>query len=572
MGIRILAPDVAAKIAAGEVVERPASAVKELLENSLDARATEISVVVQGGGLELIRVVDNGSGISADEVELAFERHATSKLSVADDLTGITTLGFRGEALPSISSVSHLSIITRTQDAQLGTFLEFRGGELIRKEIRGSPVGTTVDVHRLFGDVPARLKFMKSKNSENGRVQQVVHQYMLGYPDVRFRLILDSKSPQVSGGLGKLRDVLALFYGGEKASTFIDLPPIDEGPITISGLISPPTVTRGNRSGITLIINQRLVQSRTLSFAIEEAYRGFLQIKRYPMAVISITVPYSDVDVNVHPSKAEVRFREERSIFSALQRVVREVLLAAAPLNTIDNPWSAENQEPRYIPKTFSGADLPLDLLMDGNIAGQIPVQGPLIAKEQLPLLRILGQLHDTYIVAEGPDGIYLIDQHAAHERVVYERLNRELDMGDPLVQWLLETTLVDVPLGLMDTLSENSTLLENFGFQLEDFGHGSYLIRGVPAVLVGTSPQIALLEMLEELDLGVSGTKVRDRLVSTLACHGSVRAGQNLVMEEMQALLRSLEECLQSHTCPHGRPTIIHWSKVYLEREFGRR
>lgn len=572
MGIRILDPDVAAKIAAGEVVERAASVVKELVENSLDAGATEISVVVHGGGLDLIRVVDNGTGISADEVELAFERHATSKLSFADDLTGITTLGFRGEALPSISSVSHLSIITRTKDAQFGTFLEWQGGELLRKEIRGSPIGTTIDVSRLFGDVPARLKFIKSRNSESGRVQQVVHQYMLGYPDVRFRLILDSKSPQVSGGLGKLRDVLALYYGSETASKFLEIKSVGEGPITISGLISPPTVTRGNRSGISLVINQRLVQNRSLSFAIEEAYRGFLQIRRYPMAVIFITVPYDDIDVNVHPSKAEVRFRDERIIFSALQRVVRELLLAASPLNTIDNPWPTENQDARHISKEFSRADGSFNLVMDVDARNLTPVQVPLIPKEQLPLLQILGQLHETYIVTEGPDGVYLIDQHAAHERVTYERLNRDFHAGDPSVQWLLEATLVDVPLGLMETISENAKLLERFGFQLEDFGRGSYLVRGVPAVLVGASPRNALLELLEELNSGLGGTEFQERLVSTLACHGSVRAGQNLAMTEMQSLLRSLEECIQPHTCPHGRPTMIHWSKAYLDREFGRR
>ena len=572
MTIRVLPPEVATKIAAGEVVERPASVVKELVENSLDAGATEVSIEVRGGGLELIRVVDNGSGIPSDQVTLALQRHATSKLSSADDLSAIATLGFRGEALPSIAAVSHLAILTRPPQEQQGAFLEMQGERVLRQESRGAPQGTAVTVRRLFANVPARLKFIKSRASEGGRVQQVAHQYMLAYPEVRFTLLVEDRPPQVSGGMGRVRDVLALLYGSETADAFLELPSAGDGLITIAGLISPPGITRSNRNAITLMVNRRWAQSRVLAFALEEAYRGFLQEQRHPMAVVTITLPYDEVDVNVHPAKSEVRFHEESRVFAALQRAVREALTKTSPVPTLGSRTVGPvSTTVSAISPSWSSPRL-WSTPPTTEREGMPPAQAPLTPKEQLPALRVLGQFQETYVVAEGPDGMYLVDQHAAHERVTYERIKEEMATGGPSVQGLLEPTLVEVALALEETLRAHQDLLELYGFQVEPFGGGSYLVRGVPAPLSGASPGVSLVELLEELALGIDASDLEEHLVRTLACHASVRAGNRLTLEEMQVLLRQLEQCQQPHTCPHGRPTMVHLSASHLEREFGRR
>ncbi len=577
MPIRILPQEVVARIAAGEVVERPASVVKELVENSLDAGATEVSIEVKGGGLELIRVADNGVGIPSAEVPLAFQRHATSKLSSADDLDRIATLGFRGEALPSIAAVAQVSLLTRSAQDPQGTYLEVQEQGVVRREGRGAPVGTTVTVRRLFENVPARLKFIRSRASEAGRVQQVVHQFLLAYPEVRFTLILEDRPPQVGGGTGELRDSVAAVYGPESAAAMLDLRPGGEGSIAVSGLVSSPGLTRSNRNAITLLVNRRWVQSRLLAYALEEAYRGFLQEHRHPLAVVNLHVPSEEVDVNVHPAKSEVRFRDESRVFGALQRAVRETLVAASPVPSIAPRSLAPSGGPSPQAGAFPrGQAYPRAEAYPNRV--QLPSDGetvtagpPMTPKERLPILRVLGQLQETYLVAEGPDGMYLVDQHAAHERVTYERLQDQTREGQPLTQGLLEPALVEVPLALEQTLRDRMGLLESYGFQLEPFGQGSYLVRGVPLPLSGQPPSVALLELLEEMERGKDAQDPEEHLLQALACHGSVRAGKRLALEEMQALLRQLEGCRQPHTCPHGRPTIVHLSATRLEREFGR-
>ncbi|MSQ40490.1 MAG: DNA mismatch repair endonuclease MutL [Dehalococcoidia bacterium] len=574
MPIHVLPPEVAAKIAAGEVVERPASVVKELVENSLDAGATEITVEVRGGGLELIRVSDNGSGIPAAEVPLAFQRHATSKLSSADDLSTIATLGFRGEALPSIAAVAHVTMLTRAPQEQSGTYAEVEGEKALRREPRGAPQGATVTVRCLFENVPARLKFMRSRASESARVQQVVHHSMLAYPEVRFTLLQEDRPPQVSGGTGRLRDVLATVYGPEAAGAMLEIPSSQEGPIAVTGLVSPPNLTRSNRNAITLLVNRRWVQSRLLTYAVEEAYRGFLQEGRHPLAVIDIAVPYDEVDVNVHPAKSEVRFHEESRVFAALQRAVREALTSTSPVPAVGVRSLLHARAPVPPTERAPGLSLP---------APSAPELQPFLAtspehretptpRERLPVLRVLGQLQETYVVAEGPDGMYLVDQHAAHERVTYERLREQIASGESLVQGLLEPAIVEVPPDLVKALHRHLGLLERYGFRLEPFGSGSYLIRGVPLPLSGASPGDSLTQLLEALDWGKEASALEEEVVVTLACHGSVRAGKRLALEEMQALLRQLETCSQPQTCPHGRPTMVHVSATRLEREFGRR
>ena len=335
MPIRVLPHEVAARIAAGEVVERPASAVKELVENALDAGATTVRVEVKAGGLDGVRVVDNGCGIPASDVASLFQRHATSKLTAAEDLQSIETLGFRGEALYSLAAVAMVSVLTRTPDSDAATFVEAANGRIIRQEPRGGPVGTTVAVEELFDQVPARKKFLRSPRSELSRVNAVITNYALAYPDVRFTLTADGRTPFTSPGGGDLREAAAAVYGREAAQAFLAVETPESNGIGVTGLLSPPASTRANRSGITLFVNRRPVQSRALTFAVSEAYHGLLPSDRYPVAFLLIDVPPHDVDVNVHPTKAEVRFRREGDVFAALQKAVRETVIAVAPVPEI---------------------------------------------------------------------------------------------------------------------------------------------------------------------------------------------------------------------------------------------
>ena len=593
MPIRVLPHEVAARIAAGEVVERPASAVKELVENALDAAATAVRVEVKAGGLDGVRVVDNGCGIPASDVANLFQRHATSKLTAAEDLQSIVTLGFRGEALYSLAAVSMVSVLTRTPDSDAATFVEAANGRILRQEPRGGPVGTTVAVEELFDQVPARKKFLRSPRSELSRVNAVITNYALAYPDVRFTLTADGRTAFTSPGGGDLREAAAAVYSREAAQAFLAVETPESNGIGVTGLLSPPDSTRANRSGITLFVNQRPVQSRALTFAVSEAYHGLLPSDRYPVAFLLIDVPPHDVDVNVHPTKAEVRFRREGDVFAALQKAVRETVIAVAPVpeiaasavaptSTAATPWSPSaafgplttaSREPEPPPPPqFGLPSMPPAVEPDATAPPQRPEQQPISMLDALPALRVLGQTQETYIVAEGPDGLYLIDQHAAHECVVYERLRNAAQREAPEVQGLLEPTAVTLSPSHEETVHDHADVLAQYGWLLEPFGDRSCLLRGVPAVLSRRDPAKAFLDMLEAAATAAEFATWEDRIAATVACHGSVRAGQSLTREEMVEMVRLLERTQQPHTCPHGRPTMLHLSANNLEREFGRR
>ena len=597
MPIRVLPHEVAARIAAGEVVERPASAVKELVENALDAGATSVRVEVVAGGLDGVRVVDNGCGIPAAEVVSLFQRHATSKLTVAEDLQSIETLGFRGEALYSLAAVAMVSVLTRTPDSDAATFVEAANGRILRQEPRGGPVGTTVAVEELFDQVPARKKFLRTPRSELSRVNAVITNYALAYPDVRFTLTADGRTAFTSPGSGELREAAAAVYGREAAQAFLAVESPESNSIGVSGLISPPESTRANRSGVTLFVNRRPVQSRALTFAVTEAYHGLLPSDRYPVAFLLIDVPPQDVDVNVHPTKAEVRFRREGDVFAALQKAVRETVITVAPVpeiaassvaptSTAATPWATgapaslstgplttAPREPEPPPQTQFGLPaMPPAVEPTTAAPPQRPEQQPVSMLDALPALRVLGQTQETYIVAEGPDGLYLIDQHAAHECVVYERLRNAAQREAPEVQGLLEPTAVTLSPSHEETVHDHSGVLAQYGWLMEPFGDRACLLRGVPAVLSRRDPARAFLDMLEAAAAAAEFSTWEDRIAATVACHGSVRAGQSLTREEMVEMVRLLERTQQPHTCPHGRPTMLHLSANNLEREFGRR
>ena len=572
MTIQLLEPDVAAKIAAGEVVERPSSVVKELVENSLDAGASQIRIEVKGGGIELLRVVDDGWGILSDEVELALQRHATSKIQRADDLDAINTLGFRGEALPSISAVARVTMTTRQKDAGVGRELMVRWGEVMSNRSVGCPVGTSIAVEGLFENLPARRKFLRTPSGEGSRISDLVSRFALAFPGVAFRLQVDGRSTLTTLGNSNLSDALISVYGAETAGNMLEVG--WQGPedgYGVSGYVGAPSIHRSNRTYITFLVNRRWVQSNLLSVALSETYHGFLPDRRHPLAVINLTVPVGEVDVNVHPAKREVRFRQENRVFSSLQRAVRGTLIAVAPVPELNLssliPAAHGPPVPAWapLPSATAGWSVPAVPEAPGTPATPTPVEG-------MSTLRIVGQIKSTYLVAEGPEGMFLIDQHAAHERVLYEKVSGEVANRMPQVQALLDPASVELSPEQEETVQANGDLLTRYGYLLEPFDERTYLVRGLPSVAGTASPGKALLEVL---DMMAYEGMLRDRdeaLAASIACHSAVRAGMTMNQDQMEGLVRQLQECNSPHTCPHGRPTMIHLSSYHLERQFGRR
>ncbi len=580
MPIRTLPPEVASQIAAGEVVERPASVVKELVENALDAGARRIAVRVEGAGRRLIEVADDGCGIPAEELPLAVARHSTSKLATAEDLTHITTLGFRGEALASIGSVSRMTITSRPPEAESGARLRVDGGKIGPVERVGAPAGTVVRVEDLFYNVPARLKFLKKDVTERRRIDALLTRYALAYPEVRFSLLQGRGASLQTAGDGDRRSILAALYGVETARQMLDVL-AGEGGLRLSGLISPPALSRSNRREITFFVNGRWVQDIALTTALLQAYHTLLMVGRYPIAVLFLELPPEAVDVNVHPTKAEVRFRDQDRVFSFVQRAVRRAILAYAPVPQMPTLWGRrEPTEPLKAGLDWRmAAETPTDEAagaQTGSEAERVaPASQPALAR--LPLLRLIGQVGATYLVAEGPDGLYLIDQHAAHERVLFEKLlalRREQDEQGAPSQSLLSPVVVHFPPEQARLLQERLPVLGRLGFRVESFGPGAFQVRAVPSILADGDPSAALSAVVEDFEEDESPLRgeVEALLAARICKRLAVRAGQVLSPEEQRALLADLESCESPRTCPHGRPTMIHLSVDMLERQFGRR
>lgn len=578
MPIQQLPSHVAAQIAAGEVIERPASVVKELVENSLDANATGISVSIREGGVAEIRVTDNGCGIAPDELEMAFRHHATSKLATVDDLHTVSTLGFRGEALPSVAAVARVVCSTRPRDAEAGACIEFRHGTRVGQRPEGCPPGTSVQVADLFGDLPARRKFLRSASAETARIQEVVTRYGLAHPEVRFTLSVDGRETVNTSGSGRLQDVILSLYGAEVAGRMLPVSLVD-GEVSVDGYASAPDLNRRNRSYTTLLVNRRWVYDRSIHYAIEQAYQGTLPERRFPLAVINIALPPDQVDVNSHPTKREVRFRHGDRLFSLVQRAVREALNAHAPVRTATRSFAPTGQvsEPEPFPNlprpAFSGGSAPQRDDMTLPTTALAPADGSL--RDVLADLRVVGQIRQTYIVAEGRSGMYLIDQHAAHERVVFDQIRRRMHEAARPSQPLLAPLATELSAAQASTLESYADLLADYGFVVEPFGEGTWLVRALPASLAARAnpdPAVALTELLDALAVEQVVMEREDALAATLACHGSVRAGMTLAQEEMDALLQQLQTTENPHHCPHGRPTVVHFTEYQLEREFGRR
>jgi DNA mismatch repair protein MutL len=697
MPICQLAPDVAAKIAAGEVVERPASVVKELIENSIDAGATQIRVDLMNGGLQLIRVTDTGCGIPADELALALARHATSKVAQIDDLERIRTLGFRGEALASIAAVAEVTLLSRPRIAAQGAQISTANGQLSQVTTAAAPEGTMVTVRNLFSAVPARLKFLKGHNTEVSHCHHLLEQYALAYPEIRFSVFSEGRQILATTGDGQLSGVLLEIYGLQIAQQMMPVSGAErsadaEYP-SVSGYVSRPTCYKNTRQHISFFVNRRWVHSRVLTTAVEEAYHSLLLAGRHPIAVMNIQLDPALLDVNVHPAKTEIRFLKERRVFAAIVRAIRHTLLQQpempqwqsarsskqhthAHLTTsvpaeeqestqaefvasvdseevspllADNPWLTALEEESgskppvlsrlwqsHIPRSDARRSVETpsaraslgrvetppvdsqqltDTPVESSSANSQPIEtqstpaqqvaAPLVAKRhkadktvqvddlsvgsqtitlqtsqdkqqrRLPRLRVVGQLAQSYIVTEGEDGMYLIDQHAAHERILLERMVAALRTRQAFSQLLLTPIALELAPKELEALEEHRQQLEHIGFTLEEVDHHTLLIKAVPSVLAKQvnvrSVHELLLDLTSPENLGHTETW-EERALANVACKAAIKANYFLTTSEMREMLEQLEQTQAPFSCCHGRPTMIHFSLSALAHEFERR
>lgn len=572
MTIKILPETIASQIAAGEVVERPASAVKELIENAIDAGASTISVETSEAGKRLIAVADNGSGIPAEELPLAMARHATSKLQSAEDLFAIHTLGFRGEALASIGSVARLTLTSKPEAQQAGYRIRVDGGVVGAVGPVPAPTGSEVRVEDLFFNVPARMKFLKSDSTENRQITGLVTRYALAYPHIRWTLVQDQRPVFKTTGSGNQMEILQELFGAQDSKQLLPITFTDRE-IRVNGFISNLSLNRSNRKDITFFVNGRWVQDAALTAAVIKAYNTLLMVGRYPVAALFIELPAGQVDVNVHPSKSEVRFRDSDQVFSALQRAIRRGLLAYSPVPELRpaNLWGrqANHDESGTVfgPSGFAGA------WGDASAAPQAAQPQSYLPLERLPLLRLIGQVAATYLIAEGPDGLYLIDQHAAHERVLFDQLMAQYHAAAVPTQALVQPVAVEFPAEKALTLSQQLPGLRKLGFEVEDFGPNAFLVRSVPAVFAAGDPKAVLQALVEDFeeDEEPLAAEIEAKIAGRVCKRLAVKAGKILSESEQKALLLNLEASQSPRTCPHGRPTMIHLSAALLERQFGR-
>ncbi|HTK09392.1 MAG TPA: DNA mismatch repair endonuclease MutL [Ktedonobacteraceae bacterium] len=712
MPIRQLAPDVAAKIAAGEVVERPASVVKELIENSIDAGATQIRVDLVHGGLQLIRVTDNGSGIPPEELPLALERHATSKVAQIDDLERIRSLGFRGEALASIAAVAEVNLLSHARGAEQGAEISASNGQISAVSPAASPEGTALVVRNLFSAVPARLKFLKSRNTEVSHCHHLLEQYALAYPEIRFSVFSEGRQIFATPGDGQLASVLVEVYGLQIAEQMVSLQSGEssrgdnEGRPVVSGYVSRPVSYKSTRQYISFFVNRRWVLSRMLTSAVEGAYHSLLLPGRHPIAVVNIQVDPGLLDVNVHPAKTEIRFLKERPIFAAILRAVRAALLEepqmpqwqsrrsttasqveeqgaemaperASTVSPIvqeaeeddplagldelddtgsddrpftisspttgpekettyphDNPWLTVTEEETgtrppvmarlwqshvrnqvanradyaATPRIESSPAAPLAAQVEQAALSQPSGQGEEKLEDRLsqeahaeevkreasaseevwagtrvdptqprklPRLRVVGQVAQSFIVTEGEDGMFLVDQHAAHERILLERMVAALKARTPLSQLLLTPIPLDLAPTELEALEEHRPQLEQIGFAFASATTHMLEIQAVPSVLVKQMNARSLHELLVDLtapeSLGHTETW-EERALANVACKAAIKANYFLTVSEMREMLEQLEQTRAPFSCCHGRPTMVHFSLSALEREFGRR
>ncbi len=616
--IQILPADVAAKIAAGEVVERPASIVKEVVENAIDAGATRITVDLQGGGATALRVTDNGRGVARDDLPLVFARHATSKLRALDDLEELHTLGFRGEALASIGAVADVTFASRPADAPAGASLCMAHGALGEVGALALPPGSIITVRDLFAHVPARLKFLKSRQAEAGYCVQVLERYALAYPEIAFTVLSEGRLALRTPGDGQLTSAIAQIYDLATAEQMIPLRygaddewqalPLNERPPVVTGMTSRPASYKSTKQHIHIFVNRRWVRSQSLTYAVEEAYHSLLLTGRHPIAIVNLDLDPALLDVNVHPAKTEIKFARERQVYAAVQRAVRAAVVTTTEAPAISSgafapppsPLPSEAGEGESTQKDTS-VDRRAQPVMgsplsttggEGLGAGPRPLwnAGALRQVERpperqavaqppppprLPALRVLGQVSQSYIITEGPDGVYMIDQHAAHERILLEKMVRQWRGQALPAQGLLEPVVVALPPDIYEAVEERLDALRQLSFDMEPFGAASFIVRAVPVPLAAHASAEGLAELLPEL-VGAEGAghaeTWEEHALANIACRSAIKAGKALAPDEQRELVRQLEGVDARHSCCHGRPTTIHLSLDALEREFARR
>lgn len=560
------------QIAAGEVVERPASVVKELVENSLDAGATVVTVEIEEGGLKRIVVRDNGCGMDEEDARLALLRHATSKIRSAEDLRSITTLGFRGEALPSIAAVCKMVIKTRPAFMDRGTFLRVEAGKIVESGPVALAPGTVVEVEDLFYNTPARKKYLKTPATEGGLVGDYVGRLALARPQVAIRFFHDSRQALATPGTGNLLEVIAAVYGLNLAREMLYVEDNSQEWLRIQGYVGRPSIHRSSRRHIITIINGRYVHCLPLANAICEAYHTMLPSGRFPVAVISLTLPPSLVDVNVHPAKLEVRLAREGEVFRAVARAIRDVLVGSRlSIPGVVLPEKGQ-ATPAKIPRTHARAhaDIKVESLKLAEATPAYQAAGP-----PFPHLHYLAQLMPTYLLAAGPEGLYIVDQHAAHERILYERYMEQLTShGRITFQKMVMPLQITFSYREAQILEEQKELLFTLGFEVDFWGSGTVVLRGTPVGFpsgVGEAFLKDVVATVEEWGHLPSREKLFQHLVAQLACKSAVKAGEEIPAEAARFLLKQLAEVKNPFTCPHGRPTTIHFSCQELARRFGR-
>ncbi len=674
--IIILDENTANKIAAGEVVERPASVIKELVENSIDADATNISVEIRNGGISYIRITDNGSGISEDDAEMAFERHATSKIRRADDLESITSMGFRGEALASIAAVSAVQLMTRVRDAVQGVSITVRGGSITDKRPAGCPAGTSITVRELFFNTPARYKFLKKDMTEAGYIIDILSRIALSHPEISFTLTNTGKKVLHTPGNGDLKSAVFSVYGAETVRHLLEVDYRDEH-FRIKGFVGKAEIARSSRNNQSIYINKRYVRNKTITSAIDAAFSTFLMKNKYPFVLLDIELNPSNVDVNVHPSKMEVKFSNDQDVYRAVFHAVNNALLSKSSVRTLPDTgkpvdsfrFSGSNgdrvidkrsegiRKPSYSQQEFEWVRKELDKKREAAVSGNsintateednsrqvnetksVPLQkesnadpshkneyfmaeksrnesvvaerpdktdisGPIqdakepetptavdepenevkagnersgavkAGHELFAKTRIIGQAFSTYILLEGEDELYLLDQHAAHERIIYEELKRSFENGQPFSQMLLSVIHVDLTSSEYQFALSESDFFDKLGFSFEGFGTNSIILRSAPFIDDGSDIKEAFLDILNFVMSGNSGDKklIADEALFRMACRSAVKAHKKLDPIEIEALLDRLSSLDNPFTCPHGRPAILKLRRYELEKLFKR-
>lgn len=578
MFIQVLDDDTVNKIAAGEVIEKPMAVVKELIENAIDAGAYSITVEIKNGGKSMIRVADNGSGIDREDVRLAFAPHATSKIRQLHDLLSLSTLGFRGEALASIAAVSQLEMFTKTRTAIHGLRYVIEGGSEQKYEMAGCPDGTTFIVRNLFYNTPARLKFLKTAQTEAGYISSLVEHMALSHPEIAFKFINQGQTKLHTSGNGNIIDIIYNIYGKEKTANMLSLD-IEKNSCTMHGFIGKPIVSRGNRSYIKYFINGRFIKSNVICRAIEEAYASYMMQHKYPFTVLHFNINPHFIDVNVHPQKMEIRFVNEKELYKDIYDAVSKTLKCneLVPNVTLgdNNDSVAKDISPQY-----SSSEETNFLFENGeyacstqNASQQTLFKTDIMSQEAKNDIKIIGQAFSTYWILQYDSSLFLIDQHAAHEKVLYERFMKQVKSHAPLTQMLAPPLVLSLSMTEQQALEENIEIFEKLGYCIENFGGREYMITGVPAQLPDIATQELILEIIDSLvDNRVNTTfETLIERIASMSCKAAVKGNNYLPEEQVHELLKELVLLDNPYNCPHGRPTMIKITQKELEKKFKR-